>query len=441
MDIFNLLKKYSNNEKTTQKVVEELVIKIKKEDHKYNSIQQLNNENENNAKILDKYFLKNNKLFGQLHGIPIILKANIKTKDAMTTSCGSVLLRNNVAKQNAFIVKKLIGHGALIIAKSNMSEFCNYVSNSSENGFSSLGGNTYSYFGQDNPVGGSSSGSAVAAAAEFSPITVGTETDGSVVYPASLNGVFGFKPSNGKISTDGIIGISKFFDSLGLMSKSIDNIEYVYKVLTDDNSKLKNISNILIEKQSFENCSFEMNFLNALKRFLKSNNISFKNSNFCNDILAYHLDQDIICQTEFKQLIVKEMEIPTNQFFQKCQDQLLNSFYNDINEIKRSVNSIFDMNGEYQIAINRIKNYRKKFDLNISKNAVDAIIGITTCPHEKHTLHISSISSILGLPHITVPISTNSQIPLGLSIIGKRNFDMAVIDLAKKIYDYYKPLN
>lgn len=441
MDIVNLINKYSSGDKSTLKIVESLLMKIKNEDHQYNSIIHLNDENESNAKRLDNYFNENNKLFGRLHGIPIILKANIKTRDTMVTSCGSVLLRNHIAKQNAFIAKKLVDEGALLIAKANMSEFCNYVSNNSENGFSSLGGNTYSYFGPEKSVGGSSSGSAVAAAAEFSPITIGTETDGSVVYPSSLNGVFGFKPTKQKISNEGIIGISRFFDSLGIMSKSIDNIKYLYQVLTEDKNEFERISNILIEKHSFENCSFDTNFLNDLTSFLKSRNISFRDSNICDEISIYHKDQDIICQTEFKQIILKEIEIPINQFFQKCRDQLLNSYYSDINEIERSMNSIYDINGEYLLAIDRIKNYRKQFDSNISNNSIDAILAITTCSNEKNSLDISSISSILGLPHITVPIPTNSQMPLGLSIIGKRNSDMPVIDLAKKIYEHYKSLN
>ena len=359
----------------------------------------------------------------------------------MVTSCGSVLLRNHIAKQNAFIAKKLIDEGALLIAKANMSEFCNYISNNSKNGFSSLGGKTHSYFGPENPVGGSSSGSAVAAAAEFSPITIGTETDGSVVYPSSLNGVFGFKPTKEKISNEGIIGISRFFDSPGIMSKSIDNIKYLYQILTEDNNEFESIANIFIEEHSFENCSFETNFFNDLTNFLKSSNISFKDSNIYDEISNYHKDQDIICQTEFKEIILEEIEVPVNQFLQECRDQLLNSYYNDINEIERSMNSIYDINGEYLLAIDRIENYRKQFDSNISTNSIDAILAITTCSNEKNTIEISSISSILGLPHITVHISTNSQIQLGLSIIGKRNSDLAVLAFAKKIYEHYKCLN
>jgi len=441
MDIENLLTKYSSGDETAQRVVESILTEIENEDHKYNSILHLNEQNGSNAKRLDKYFNENNQLIGRFHGIPIIIKANIKTQDTMATSCGSVLLRHYIADQNAVIVQKLIDEGALIVAKANMSEFCNYVSNNHEDGFSSLGGKTISYFGPSNAVGGSSSGSAVAAAAEFSPVTIGTETDGSVVYPASLNGVFGFKPTKGKISNEGIIGISMFFDSPGIMSKSIENIKYSYQVLTEDSGEYTSISKVLIEEHSFENCSFESDFLNDLKNYLKSSNISYKSSVVCNDIEPYHLDQDIICQTEFKQVILKEMGIPINQFFQKCRDQLLNSYYDDINEIERSANSIYDINGEYALAIDRIENYRNQFDSNITENANDAILAITTCPNQKKNLDISSISSILGLPHITVPIPTQSQRPLGLSIIGKKDSDLAVLDLAKKIYEHYKHMN
>jgi amidase len=158
---------------------------------------------------------------GPLHGIPVVLKANIDTGDRMVTSAGSLALADHRAPDDAFIVERLRQHGAVILAKANLSEWANFRSTHSSSGWSSLGGQTKNpYDPLRNPCG-SSSGSATAVAANLTALAVGTETDGSIICPASINGIVGIKPTVGLVSRDGIIPIAHSQDTAGPMARTV----------------------------------------------------------------------------------------------------------------------------------------------------------------------------------------------------------------------------
>ncbi len=158
---------------------------------------------------------------GPLHGIPVILKANIDTGDAMATTAGSMALAGHRARADAFHVARLRAAGAVILGKANLSEWANFRSESSVSGWSSLGGQTRNPFSTDRNPCGSSSGSAVAVAARMAPLAVGTETDGSIVCPAGSNGVVGIKPTVGLVSRGGIIPIAHTQDTAGPMANTV----------------------------------------------------------------------------------------------------------------------------------------------------------------------------------------------------------------------------
>ncbi|MEM8497590.1 MAG: amidase [Pseudomonadota bacterium] len=158
---------------------------------------------------------------GPLHGIPVVLKANIDTRDRMATSAGSIALADHRAEQDAFLVQRLRDSGAVILAKANLSEWANFRSENSSSGWSSLGGQTTNPYAAGHNPCGSSSGSAVAVAAQLSPLAVGTETNGSIVCPAGINGIVGVKPTVGLISRSGIIPISHTQDTAGPMANSV----------------------------------------------------------------------------------------------------------------------------------------------------------------------------------------------------------------------------
>jgi amidase len=156
-----------------------------------------------------------------LHGIPVLLKANIDTGDEMDTTAGSLALLGHKAPDDAFHVKALREAGAIILGKTNLSEWANFRSSNSSSGWSSIGGQTRNPYSTDRNPCGSSSGSAVAVAAGLTVVSIGTETDGSVVCPAGINGVVGIKPTVGLVSRDGIIPIAHTQDTAGPMARSV----------------------------------------------------------------------------------------------------------------------------------------------------------------------------------------------------------------------------
>ncbi len=172
------------------------------------------------AQELDRKFAESGPT-GPLHGIPVVLKDNIDTGDAMETTAGSLALAGHHAKDDAFLTARLRAAGAVILAKANMSEWANFRSNDSSSGWSSVAGQTRNPHVLDRNTCGSSSGSAVAVAAGLSPLAVGTETDGSIVCPAGINGVVGIKPTVGTVSRRGIIPISHTQDTAGPMAKTV----------------------------------------------------------------------------------------------------------------------------------------------------------------------------------------------------------------------------
>ena len=161
------------------------------------------------------------KVRGPLHGIPVLIKANIDTYDRMSTTAGSLALEGSIALQDAFLVERLRKAGVLILGKTNLSEWANFRGKNSTSGWSSLGGLTRNPYALDRTACGSSSGSAAAVAANLCAASVGTETDGSIICPAQTNGIVGIKPTLGLISRSGIIPIAHSQDTAGPMARTV----------------------------------------------------------------------------------------------------------------------------------------------------------------------------------------------------------------------------
>ena len=169
---------------------------------------------------------------GPLHGIPVVLKANIDTGDQMPTSAGSLALAEHIAPDDASIVTQLRDAGAVILGKANLSEWANFRSTRSSSGWSSVGGQTRNPYDPRRNTCGSSSGSGAAVAANLAVLAVGTETDGSIVCPASVNGIVGIKPTLGLVSRDGIIPIAHSQDTAGPMARSVRDAALMLNAMT-----------------------------------------------------------------------------------------------------------------------------------------------------------------------------------------------------------------
>jgi amidase len=203
---------------------------IDKNGPKLNSIIELNPDALDIAKAMDKE-RKDGKVRGALHGIPILIKDNIDTADKMMTTAGALALVGNKAKKDAFIVTQLRKSGAVILGKTNLSEWANFRSTNSCSGWSSRGLQTKNPYILDHSPCGSSAGSGSAASANLCAIAVGSETDGSITCPASINGVVGIKPTVGLVSRSGIIPISSTQDTAGPLTRTVTDAAILLEVL------------------------------------------------------------------------------------------------------------------------------------------------------------------------------------------------------------------
>ena len=161
------------------------------------------------------------KVLGPLHGIPVLLKANIDTGDRMQTTAGSLALQGSPALQDSTVAANLRAGGAVILGKTNLSEWANFRSFESVSGWSAVGGQTHNPYGLDRNPCGSSSGSGAAESANFTTLSLGTETDGSIVCPANANNVVGIKPTVGLTSRAGVVPISHTQDTVGPHGRTV----------------------------------------------------------------------------------------------------------------------------------------------------------------------------------------------------------------------------
>lgn len=175
---------------------------------------------------------RSGKLRGPLHGIPILIKDNIDARGAMSTSAGSLALETWHAPEDAFIAARLRAAGAILLGKTNLSEWANWRSTHSISGWSGRGGQARCPYALDRSPSRSSAGSGVAAAANLCAAAIGTETDGSVTSPSSINGLVGIKPTVGLVSRTGIIPISASQDTAGPMARSVRDVAILLSVMT-----------------------------------------------------------------------------------------------------------------------------------------------------------------------------------------------------------------
>ncbi|GAE26137.1 aspartyl-tRNA(Asn) amidotransferase subunit A [Halalkalibacter wakoensis JCM 9140] len=230
-DIDDLQEKLENGEVTSKELVLlylERIAKIDQSGPTLNSVVEVNPDALHMAEVLDQE-RKTGKGRGHLHGIPILLKDNIDTKDKLHTSAGSLALANHYASEDAFLVRQLRKAGAIILGKTNMSEWAYFMSTENmPSGYSSRGGQVKNPYGVGKfEIGGSSSGSGAAIAAHLASAAIGTETSGSILSPSSQNSLVGIKPTVGLVSRHGIIPISHTQDTAGPMTRSVKDAAYV----------------------------------------------------------------------------------------------------------------------------------------------------------------------------------------------------------------------
>ena len=219
---------------TARSIAEKYLARIKEIDQNgpsINSIIELNPDALAIADELDQE-RKTKGPRGPMHGIPVLIKDNIDTADHMSTTAGSLALAGSKPPADAFLVQQLRRAGAVILGKTNLSEWANIRSSHSTSGWSGRGGLTKNPYALDRNTSGSSSGSAAAVSANLCTVAVGTETDGSIVSPSSINGLVGIKPTVGLISRTGVIPISHTQDTPGPMGRTVSDAVILLGALT-----------------------------------------------------------------------------------------------------------------------------------------------------------------------------------------------------------------
>ncbi|MBS1597904.1 MAG: amidase [Bacteroidetes bacterium] len=407
------------------------------------------------AKSMDEE-RKSGKTRGPLHGIPIVIKDNINTADKMQTTAGSLALEGHIASADAFLVKKLRDAGAVIMAKTNLSEWANFRSTNSSSGWSSRGGQTKNPFILDHNPCGSSSGSGAAVSANLCVVAVGSETDGSVTCPASVNGCVGIKPTVGLISRSGMIPISATQDTAGPMGRTVKDVALLLngmigvdpadektkesegKAQTDyskflDANALKG-KRIGVEKKP----QGDNQYVHALQKkaldLLKQQGAEIIEIEYLEKIDKLGKAEFLVLQYEFKDGLNKYLSTANAKvktladvidFNLKNEDKAMPYFKQEILIDSNKKNGLDSK--EYKDAYKQSHlDSRKIIDDVIGKNKLDAICGITMSPAcsidmiygDHGGFSLTTPAAIAGYPHISVPAGLVYDLPVGFSFFG-----------------------
>ncbi len=233
----SIQKAMASGEISAKKIVDAYLKRIREIDPKLNSMIELNPDASAIAVELDRE-RKSGRVRGPLHGVPVVIKDNIDTADRMKTTAGSLALVDSPVPENdSAVVLQLRAAGALILGKTNLSEWANFRSNSSSSGWSGRGGQTHNPYLLDRSPCGSSSGTGAGVSANLAAIGIGTETDGSVVCPSSICGLVGLKPTVGLISRSGIIPIAHTQDTAGPMTRTVTDAAILLSAIRGQDSR------------------------------------------------------------------------------------------------------------------------------------------------------------------------------------------------------------
>ena len=469
--IDDLQKKMQAGEYTSRSITQlylDRIGQIDKAGPKLNSIIELNPHALSIADAMDAE-RKKGKIRGPLHGIPVLIKDNIDTADKMQTTAGALAMEGNIAKKDAFIITKLREAGAVLLGKTNLSEWANFRSTSSSSGWSSRGGQTKSPYILDHNPCGSSSGSAVAVAANLCAVAIGTETDGSVTCPASVSSLVGIKPTVGLLSRTGIIPISATQDTPGPIARTVKDAAILLgaiagadsndatttgsngktqqdytKYLMADGLKGKNIGIDLTKKSSSQFINKLLADAIELMKKLGANIIEIEYASKINELGKYETE---ILQYEFKDGLNKYLAGAGGKMktlndviaFNKAnEDKAMPYFKQEQLELSEKKTGLASK--EYLEALSKGRDgSRKIIDTVIQLHKLDAIAGITMGPACSIDVlygdrygddFLTQPAAMAGYPHISLPCGMVFQLPVGLSFFGAAYTEPQLLTIA-----------
>ena len=402
------------------------------------------------------------KTRGPLHGVPILLKDNIDTHDRMQTTAGSIALEGSIAPRDAFIVERLRAAGAVILGKTNLSEWANFRGQHAVSGWSSRGGLTRNPYALDRTACGSSSGSGAAVAANLCAAAIGTETDGSIICPSQINGIVGIKPTLGLASRSGIIPIAHSQDTPGPMARTVTDAAILLGALTG------------VDERDAATRASQKHTLTDYTKFLDKKGLKGARIGVAQKMAGTNPH---ICQVlEFAIEVIKQLgavvidpaDVPNFNKFEKTELEVLHfEFKADLNKYLasrgpdvrvHSLEEIIQFNEEHKaqvmpyfgqehmltaqkkgslssktyreaLAKNHRLSRREGIDVTWREYRLDAIlvpsggpaslIDLVTGDAMNWGVESTSVPAVSGYPHITVPAGLVFGLPVGISFISK----------------------
>ena len=408
---------------------------------------------------------------GPLHGVPILIKDNVETADRMMTTAGSLALEGWYAPKDAPLVARLRAAGAVILGKTNLSEWANFRSTHSSSGWSGRGGQTRNPYALDRSPSGSSSGSAVAVAANLCAIAIGTETDGSIVSPASINGIVGMKPTVGLVSRLGIVPISHSQDTAGPLARTVRDAAVLLGAITGPDAA--DPASVAVGER------FESDYVRYLDPDgLRGARLGIARRFFAeNAPLNSFLDNCVATLKRAGAIVVDPAELPMHGAASAAeQEVLLYEFKADLNAYLArlpgtfAVRSLADLvrfneaHADKEMPLfdqELLRQAQAKGNLDeaayrdardtcltatrgggidavLCEHGLDAMVALTSGPAwlidsvngDSDTGGCSSPAAVAGYPHITVPAGLYRGLPVGLSFFGTAFSESKLIRLA-----------
>ena len=411
------------------------------------------------------------KVRGPLHGIPVLIKDNIDSADRMQTTAGSLALVGKPSPRDAFIVQRLREAGAVLLGKTNLSEWANFRSTRSTSGWSGRGGQTRHPFVLDRNPCGSSSGTGTAISANLAAVGIGTETDGSIICPSSICGLVGIKPTVGLWSRSGIIPISSSQDTAGPMARSVSDAAALLGALTGVDSR-----DGVTADSAGKSVADYTTFLNA--KSLQGARIGV-----ARNMAGFHPMTDAAFERAIESLrkagavIVDPANVPTVGKYDEAElDVMLYEFKAGVNaylaergstvsvrtmddviafnranasaempyfgqeqmERAQAMGSLDDAKYRDAVATCRRLARDEGLDAIMAQHSLDAIVAPSNGPSwptdlingDRYSGGNSSVAAVAGYPSITVPMGFADALPLGLSFIGRAWSEGRLIGLA-----------
>jgi amidase len=404
---------------------------------------------------------------GPLHGIPVLLKDNLGTNDRMTTTAGSLALSGSVPPRDSFVAEKLREAGAVILGKTNLSEWANFRSRRSTSGWSGRGGQTRNPYALDRNPSGSSSGSAVAVAANLCAVAIGTETDGSILSPSSFNGIVGIKPTLGLVSRSGIIPIAHSQDTAGPMARTVADAVLLLGQDPRDRATDGSVGNAHRDYTPFlDPDGLRGARLGVARKFFGTHEAADEQMNAA-----------IAAMKQLGATVVDPADLPSHGKFGDSEfEVLLYEFKADLNTYLaglgaaapvRTLHDVIEFNERsrekempyfgqdilvkaeakgpltekaYRDALekNRRLSRDEGIDAVLNQHQLDALVAPTTGPAhrtdwvygDRDTGSSTSPAAVAGYPSITVPAGFVAGLPVGISFFGRAYSEPKLLQLA-----------